>query len=484
MVSSTIKIITIVLVVVYLTVCAIVGIKKNKTNTSVREYFISNKNVGLFFLFFTCFASFCGSGNFIGFAGRTAMYGAAAYWNFLGDILLGYIAFTVFLAPYLSKFDYYTMPHYIASYLAGGDMTVRRLGGVCAAIGNVAITGMQIMGMTYMLYAVLEVNFYVALIIAGGIVVFYTVFGGMDAVVFTDSFQGMLQLFVVVFVIIFSFRLIDFDVPWLFQEVNKVDPQLTTVWGTYGWKKCISNFLTGFFGSLTNPIMWNRCFIAKDVDTAKTAFRLSTVLSIVATFLVMSIGFLARVYNNDVGDQATVWLIINKFPAWFTPLAVIGLMGAIMSTADTHLNSGIANIVCDCIDPNEKMSVEQTLRVSKIAGLNAGALAILGAAVAPSLLDLSYLGLVIVGGTLFPVFIIGYVLRDKTSKEFRSNMSIKAARYGILIGLVVTTAFQLVPSLANVIGGGIIPGMITTTIVILILNKVFKPEYPIVSENV
>ena len=92
MVSSTIKIITIVLVVAYLTVCAIVGIKKNKTNTSVREYFISNKNVGLFFLFFTCFASFCGSGNFIGFAGRTAMYGAAAYWNFLGDILLGYIA--------------------------------------------------------------------------------------------------------------------------------------------------------------------------------------------------------------------------------------------------------------------------------------------------------------------------------------------------------------------------------------------------------
>lgn len=480
MVSGTVKIVSLVLIVFYLAFCAIVGAKKSQTNTSARQYFISNKNVGLFFLFFTCFASFCGSGNFIGFAGKTAMYGAGAYWNFLGDILLGYIAFTAFLAPYLSKFDYYTMPQYIANYLAGSDLTVRRLGGLCATIGNTAITGMQIMGMSYMLNSVLEINFYAALIIAGGIVVFYTAFGGMDAVIFTDGIQGILQVFMVAFVILGALRLMNFDVPWLFSEVNKVDPRLTTIWGTYGWKSCISNFLTGFFGSLTNPIMWNRAFVAKDTKTATTAFRLATVISIIATFLVMSIGFLARVYNNDVGDQATIWLIVNKMPSWFIPIAVIGLMGAIMSTADTHLNAGVANIVCDCIDPMEKLPVQKTIQYSKIACFVAGGLAIVGAAVAPSLLDLSYLGLVIVGATMFPIFLIGYMMRDKSSEEFRSNMSIKAARIAMLLGLIVTACFQLIPVLSSVIGGGIIPGMLTTTILLLVLNRVFKPEYPIV----
>lgn len=479
MVSGTIKTITIVLVVIYLSACAVIGAKKSKTNTSIKQYFISNKSVGLFFLFFTCFASFCGSGNFIGFAGKTAMYGAGAYWNFLGDILLGYIAFTVFLAPYLSKFDYCTMPHYIAHYLAGNDMVVRRLGGICATIGNVAITGMQIMGMSYMLNAVLGINFYVALIVAGGIVVLYTAFGGMDAVVFTDGIQGILQVFMVVFVILFSLKIMDFDAKWLFGEVEKVDPGLTSIWGTYGWKSCISNFLTGFFGSLTNPIMWNRAFIAKDTKTATKAFRLATVISILATFFVMSIGFLARVLNPEVGDQATVWLIVNEMPEWFIPIATIGLMGAIMSTADTHLNAGVANIIVDCVDPEEKLSVATTIKVSKIACMIAGAIAIVGAALAPSLLDLSYLGLVIVGATMFPVFIIGYILRDKTREEFRSNLSIKAVRWGMAAGLVVTACFQLVPALSSIIGGGIIPGMITTTVIILILNKVFKPEFPV-----
>ena len=58
----------------------------------------------------------------------------------------------------------------------------------------------------------------------------------------------------------------------------------------------------------------------------------------------------------------------------------------------------------------------------------------------------------------------------------------KAVRCAMLVGLIVTVCFQLIPSLADVIGGGIIPGMLSTTVIILVLNKVFKPEYPIVKE--
>lgn len=482
MVSDSMKVLTVVLVVVYFIICVAIALKTNKTNTTVKQYFISGKNVGLFFLFFTCFASFCGSGNFIGYAGRTAVYGVGAYWNFMGDIVLGYIAFSIFLAPYLAKFDYITMPQFITHYLVGNDMTVRRLSGISAAIGNIAICGMQIMGMSYMFTAALGVQSHVAVIISGAITVTYSAIGGMDGIILNDAIQGMLQLFVVVFVIVFSLKIMNFDLSWLFTEVNKVDPQLTTIWGGYTWKQCISNFLTGFFGSMTNPIMWNRAFVAKDVKTAKSGFWLATAACIICTFFVMSIGFLARVLNNDVGDQATIWMIVNQMPSWFLPFAVVGLTAAIMDTSAAHLNAGVANLVCDCIDPDEKLPPKQSIRLSKTICFISGAVAMVGAVVAPSLLDLSYLGLVILGATLFPVFIIGYFLRDKTSKEFRSNISIKAVRCAMLVGLIVTACFQLIPSLADVIGGGIIPGMLSTTVIILVLNKVFKPEYPIVKE--
>lgn len=479
MVFSTINVITLICIIAYLTFCVIIGLRKNVTNTSTKEYFIAGKKVGPFLLFMTCFASFCGSGNFLGFAGKVASSGTTAYWLFFGDVFLGLVCFSIFLAPYLAKFDYFTMPHYISHYLCGNDMLVRRISGISAAIGNVAITGMQIMGMSYMLRNVLGVNVYAALIIAGAIVVFYTAFGGMDAVIFTDSIQGMLQIFVVVFTVIFGFKLVNWNIAGIFNTVTNMDPQMTSLFGVGGWKACISGALTGFLGTMSNPIFWNRAFVAQDVKTAKKGFLGSMSVSVLATFLVMTLGFLVYSINKDAGDIAIVWLIVNKFPAWFTPFAVIGLMGAIMSTADTHLNSGIANIVCDVIDPREKLSVEQSIKTSKIAGFVAGGLAILGAAVAPSLLDLSYTGLVILGGTLFPIFIIGYILRDKTSEQFRSNLSIKAAQWGLGVGLVAALAFQLIPSLSAIIGGGIIPSMAATTITVLVLNKVFKPEYPV-----
>ena len=204
MVSDSMKVLTVVLVVVYFIICVAIALKTNKTNTTVKQYFISGKNVGLFFLFFTCFASFCGSGNFIGYAGRTAVYGVGAYWNFMGDIVLGYIAFSIFLAPYLAKFDYITMPSLSPTILVGNDMTVRRLSGISAAIGNIAICGMQIMGMSYMFTAALGVQSHVAVIISGAITVTYSAIGGMDGIILNDAIQGMLQLFVVVFVIVFS----------------------------------------------------------------------------------------------------------------------------------------------------------------------------------------------------------------------------------------------------------------------------------------
>lgn len=68
-----------------------------------------------------------------------------------------------------------------------------------------------------------------------------------------------------------------------------------------------------------------------------------------------------------------------------------------MSTADTHLNAGVVNIVCDVIDPDEKMSVEKTVTLSSF-------------------------GLAGAGGTVFPAFIIGNMKREKNEKGFRSDV--------------------------------------------------------------
>ena len=476
---------TLVLIVVYMGFCLFMGFKGNKGHTSVKEYFISNKNVGMFFLFFTCWGSFCGSGNFIGFAGAAAANGYGAYWSYAGDAILGYVIFSWFMAPKLAKFDYYTMPQYIANHLCGNDKTVRRISGVAAALCNIAITGNQMKGLSYLFNIFLGVPRIPSLIIAAAILIIYTALGGMSAVVKTDAVQGILQVIGTVLTIAFGIGLMTSFPGGLEAAVAANDPGLvSSIFGKLSARAAISGFLTGFFGDLCNPIMWNRAFIAKDSKTANICFKIATFFGIVSTGLVMTLGLVGKAFNPEVGDWATYWVILNKMPQFMVPLMALCFAGAIMSTADTHLNAGVANVVCDIIDPDEKMSVEKTISVSKISCYVCGAIGMIGAAFFPSIITISFFGLTVAGATIFPIYFIGNKLRAKEheNKGFTSNISIKAARVAMIVGAIFSIVFDLVPGIKDWAGGGIIPGFLATLIILWIGCKVCKPEYPIGGE--
>lgn len=480
--SGSVFWITLIILIVYMGFCLWMGIKGNQGHTSVKEYFISNKNVGMFFLFFTCWGSFCGAGNFVGFAGSAAANGYGAYWAYAGDAILGYLVFSWWMAPKLAKYDYYTMPQYIANHLCGNDLTVRRIGGIAAALCNIAITGNQMKGLSYLFHIFLGVPRIPALLIAAVILIVYTGLGGMSAVVKTDAVQGILQVIGTILTVSFGIGLMTSFPGGLVNGLEAVDPGLvSSVWGKMTARACISGFLTGFFGDLCNPIMWNRAFIAKDTKTANICFKLATIAGIVSTGLVMTLGLVGRAFNPEVGDWATYWVILNKMPFFMVPLMALCFAGAIMSTADTHLNAGVANVVCDVIDPEEKMSVEKTISVSKIATYVCGAIGMIGAAFFPSIITISFFGLTIAGATIFPVYFIGNRLRSKEpeSKGFTSNISIRAARYAMIVGAIVSIIFDQAPVIKTWMGGGIIPGFVSTFVILWIGCKVFKPEYPI-----
>ena len=126
-----------VLVIADLLICMIIAFKTKGSAHNAEDYFIAGKNTGVVLLTLTAWASFSGAGNFIGQAGRGALYGVEAYWLWLGEGLLGGIAMGILIAPYLAKFRYQSMPHYIADHLCGGDKYVRRVGGIAALMPNI-----------------------------------------------------------------------------------------------------------------------------------------------------------------------------------------------------------------------------------------------------------------------------------------------------------------------------------------------------------
>ena len=472
--SRASMIISVALVLADLIFCFSIGVKTRGGAESTDEYFIGGKSTGTVLLFLTAWASFSGAGNFIGQAGRGAMQGISAYWLWLGEGFLGGIIRGYILAPYLSRFKYYSMPHFISGYLFGNDPSIRRVGGVAALMPNIVWPGAQIMGVAYVLQQVFGIDYRIAVLICGVIFVFYTMSGGVKAVIYADALHGTIQMIFAALVVYFGLKLIHFDMGFLKTEILKIDPEK---WNLFADKPVaiVTSFLTGLVGAVSNPIFWNRAFAAKDVQTAKKAYGLTFFMNIIMVFIMILLGIVSLLYA-DQGDQALVWLIQNKMPPVCGIILAESVLAACMSCADTHLNCAAANIVSDIIDPEAKLDGAVSVKYAKIATLFAGIIAILSGMFGSFIYALGTYGYTVCGGVLIPAFVIGLICRDRKQEAFRSRMSVTAAKIGMTAGVAAALLFELVPSLKALLGGGVLPAIVVTSVGMLAANRFCKDQ--------
>lgn len=470
--STTQMILAGALIVIDLLVCMTIGIKTRGKAKNAEDYFIGGKRTGTFLLFLTAWASFSGAGNFIGQAGRGALEGISAYWLWLGEGLMGGIIMGYILAPYLARFKYLSMPHFVSGYLFGGDHYIRRVGGLAALMPNVVWPGAQIMGVSYVLEQVFGIDYRIAVIVCGIVFIFYTVSGGLEAVIYADALHGTIQMIFAVVVIFFGLKLFHFDFGYLQDQIMQVDP---AKWDLFAEKTTVivTGFLTGLVGAVSNPIFWNRAFAAKDVQTAKRSYGITFFMNIIMVFIMITIGIASLMYTN-AGDQALVWVILNKMPPVCGIILAESVLAACMSCADTHLNCAAANVVSDIIDPDSKLDGEKSIKYAKAATLAAGIVAILSGLYAPFIYALGTYGYTVCGGVLIPLFVMGLIFRDRKSEEFSSGLSIKAARIGVTLGIAAAVAFEVIPPLTAVFGGGVIPAIAATVLGTLIPNAFIK----------
>lgn len=474
--STTLRIISLVLIVADLAFCVYIGFKKRTAVNSAEEYFIDGKKTGAILLFMTVWASMSGAGNFIGQAGRGAMYGLSAYWQWMGDGVLGGMVFGLVIAPHLAKFGYISMPHYISSYLCNGDPTVRRIAGVANLLPNVCWAGSQIMGMSYVISTLMGVPYTAAVIITGIAFVTYTALGGVGAVIIADALHGTIQLFFSVAVIVFGLKTFNFDFSVLQAHVVAIDASRWSLDSITTVQK-ITALLTGFVGVMSNPIVWNRAFCSASVKGARKSFGWHAVFYMVLIFVMIAIGISGWTLNPSAGDQTLVWLIVNKMPPWVSVFLGVGVYAACMSAADTHLNAAAANTVCDIIDPRSKMSTTKVVKYSRIATICAGVFTIICGLFFDSIYALANLGYAVCGGVMIPIFAIGLLHRDRKSEEFKSTFSISAAKIAMIVGIAACLITEIVPTLSSFFGGGVIPAIFFTVITYYIAPKKDKLAY-------
>ncbi|MTI61770.1 MAG: hypothetical protein FH762_17600 [Firmicutes bacterium] len=267
-----------------------------------------------------------------------------------------------------------------------------------------------------------------AIILAGAVVLAYTVMGGLKAVIITDVFQ-MVILFVGIIFIMVPIGLV--KVGGWSGMVEQFSASAETAnllnWGAVGWKTAIGWFLSIFPVWFISIAAFQRIVAARDEGTATKGIFLTGIpiewpLFAIGTTLV---GMFARILMPGLADAelATPNMILTLLPVGISGIVVAAYIAAVMSTADSCLMGPVAIFVNDVYKKliNPEANDRQLVKVGRYATLVLGVLAIYLAYSVPSILSIVLFAYTFgAAGLFFPMLGLLFWKRTTASGAFFS----------------------------------------------------------------
>ena len=417
--------IDILIFLVYMLSMLGVGFYFSKRNKSQDDYYVGNRQMTSIHIGLSAVATDVGGGFSIGLGGLGFIMGISGSWMLFTGIVGAWISAVVLIPkiyPIARKHNFLSFPEVLNHFY---DRRVALIAGIISLIGYIGFTSSQILAGAKLASATFPaITIVEAVLLMGGVIILYTVLGGMKAVIYTDTVQW----------IILMFGLIVIGIPLGFIKVG-------------GWE-AIKESIPADFMSLTNisfiqffnwiitivPIwfvgmtLYQRIYACKDEKTAKKAWFLAGIFEWpIMAFMGVILGLLGRVaYEQGLFTQygyapGTVidqeiglpLLLAHIFPVGLMGLLMSSYFSAIMSTADSCLMAASGNFVTDILGIT-KNKHKNSIRYSQIATLIIGVLAIILATMMQNVLDLMlYSYAFMVSGMFVPV--IGSLFVKKPS---------------------------------------------------------------------
>ncbi len=184
----------------------------------------------------------------------------------------------------------------------------------------------------------------------------YTAAGGLRAVAYTDVLQAVILLIgsTVLFVLVFA----EFDYAWSNVTAALDTERLSLIRplddAAMPWLGTLIGLpVLGFYYWTMNQYVSQRLLGARSVQAAGQGALIAAALKLLPLFLMVLPGAMAAVLLTDLerADQVFPMLIAEYAPVGMAGLLLAGLLGAIMSSVDSALNSASTLITVDFIKP-------------------------------------------------------------------------------------------------------------------------------------
>lgn len=420
--------IDILILVAFLVINLIVGLKYRGKNQTFKEYAIGDKKFSTATLTATIVATWTSGGAL--FLNLENTYSQGLFFIIavvIGDTA-GLLITGLVIGPRMGKFlNNVSIPECLGNLYGRQIQTIAGISSVLSKVGYIAIQFQVISRILKILFSY-ESNW--VTIIAGSIIILYSISGGVKAVTFTDAIQFLTfgTLLPVLALVIWNevkdpsqvIQMLNHNPLFSFKEVVGYTPEfMDTI-------ILISYFIT----PALPPQLFQRIAMARDVAQAKSSMTYASVVLLATTL-------------------CTMWIAIPGLKGFLG----IGVIALAMSTADSTLNSCaviIANDILPPLWPKQKSS----LKMANWATLVLGVLSLLMA-----LRDLDLLDLLLFSASFYAPIVIIPMLLAVFDFQTTKRVVLLAMAAGLITVVTCLTYFKSANSF--------FPGMIANFIVLM-----------------
>ncbi|MCT4642866.1 MAG: hypothetical protein N4A33_11305 [Bacteriovoracaceae bacterium] len=283
---------------------------------------------------------------------------------FGGIIARTFIAFAIIPKIYGKGLTIYSV---MGKY---GTKSGQRWTAIFYSINKLLAVGVRLFSGSILIAAFFNLNIYLAISIICAITFFYTLIGGLKAVVRTDMTQ--MALFVGGGICAHYIISSQSSFSWTQLITSAVDAGKINIIDFNNLKPFFIGIVGGtLFDMATHGVdqdFAQRLTANKSQKGAQKAIMISSIFSIIVALIFLGVGSLLWSHYQTItppsvsNDQLFSYFITQFFPAGLKGLMVAGVLAATMSTLDSSINAMSATLYKDILNKNKKLNIESSYK--------------------------------------------------------------------------------------------------------------------------
>ena len=321
------------------------------------DYFLAGRNAGWLVIGSSIFASNIGSEHLVGLSGAGMQSGMAmAHWELQSWIilLLGWV-----FAPFYWSSKVYTMPEYMERRYSSRSRTflsfISLVSYVLTKVSVTVYAGGIVLKTVLGIDSIWGIDFFwiaaLGLVIVTG---FYTVLGGMRAIMWTSVLQTPVLIIGSLVILV-----VGLDKVGGFAELERINGEnmhliRSASDANFPWPGVIfGSFIIGFWYWCTDQYIVQRVLSAKGIQAARRGTIFAGYLKLLPVFIFLFPGMIAFALHSqgkihvESADQAFAVLVSELLPSGIKGIVIAGLLAALMSSLASLFNSSATLFTID-----------------------------------------------------------------------------------------------------------------------------------------